>query len=107
MKILGEKGRANVCGVRIRKIRQERGYSQNDLAIKLQLADMNLTQKAISRIETGDRVVPDYELKYFAAVLDVSVTELLGVGVDCIIKIGMGSSLFLIICYYIFILQAG
>ena len=89
MKILGEKGRANVCGVRIRKIRQERGYSQNDLAIKLQLADMNLTQKSISRIETGDRVVPDYELKYFAAVLDVSVTELLGVGVDCIIKIGM------------------
>lgn len=84
MKILGEKGRANVCGVRIRKIRQERGYSQNDLAIKLQLADMNLTQKAISRIETGDRVVPDYELKYFAAVLGVLVTELLGIGVDCI-----------------------
>ena len=107
MKILGEKGRANVCGVRIRKIRQERGYSQNDLAIKLQLADMNLTQKAISRIETGDRAVLDYELKYFAAVLDVSVTELLGVGVDCIIKIGMGSSLFLIICYYILDLQAG
>ena len=107
MKILGEKGRANVCGVRIRKIRQERGYSQNDLAIKLQLADMNLTQKAISRIETGDRVVPDYELKYFTAVLDVSVTELLGVGVDCIIKIGMDSSLFLIICYYILVLQAG
>ena len=84
MKILGEKGRANVCGVRIRKIRQERGYSQNDLAIKLQLADMNLTQKAISRIETGDRVVPDYELKYFAAVLGVSVTELLGIEEDYI-----------------------
>ena len=84
MKILGEKGRANVCGVRIRKIRQERGYSQNDLAIKLQLADMNLTQKAISRIETGDRVVPDYELKYFAAVLGVLVTELLGIEEDYI-----------------------
>ena len=79
MKILGEKGRTNICGSRIRKIRQERGYSQNDLAIKLQLADMNLTQKAISRIETGDRVVLDYELKYFAAVLGVSVAELLGI----------------------------
>ena len=40
---------------------------------------MNLTQKAISRIETGDRVVLDYELKYFAAVLGVSVAELLGI----------------------------
>ena len=79
MKILGEKGKTNICGSRIRKIRQERGYSQNDLAIKLQLADMNLTQKAISRIETGDRAVLDYELKYFSAVLDVSVAELLGI----------------------------
>ena len=40
---------------------------------------MNLTQKAISRIETGDRAVLDYELKYFSAVLDVSVAELLGI----------------------------
>ena len=82
MKILGEKGRTNICGSRIRKIRQERGYSQNDLAIKLQLADMSLTQKAISRIETGDRVVLDYELKHFAAVLGVSVAELLGIEED-------------------------
>mgnify|MGYP000544813791 FL=1 len=79
MKILGEKGKTNICSSRIRKIRQERGYSQNDLAIKLQLADMSLTQKAISRIETGDRAVLDYELKYFSAVLDVSVAELLGI----------------------------
>ena len=79
MKILGEKGKTNICSSRIRKIRQERGYSQDDLAIKLQLADMSLTQKAISRIETGDRAVLDYELKYFSAVLDVSVAELLGI----------------------------
>ncbi len=79
MKILGEKGKTNICSSRIRKIRQERGYSQNDLAIRLQLADMSLTQKAISRIETGDRAVLDYELKYFSAVLDVSVAELLGI----------------------------
>ena len=78
MKILGEKGRTNICGSRIRKIRQEQGYSQNDLAIRLQLADMSLTQKAISRIETGERVVADYELLYLAKVLRVRVEDLLG-----------------------------
>ena len=45
---------------------------------------MNLTQKAISRIETGDRAVLDYELKYFSAVLGVSVAELLGIEEDFI-----------------------
>ena len=78
MKILGEKGKTNICGSRIRKIRQEQGYSQNDLAIRLQLADMSLTQKAISRIETGHRVVPDYEIRYLAEALGVSVMYLLG-----------------------------
>ncbi len=48
----------------------------------LQLADMSLTQKAISRIKTGDRAVLDYELKYFTAVFSASVTELLRIEDD-------------------------
>lgn len=43
----------------------------------MQLAGLNLNQKAVSRIETGDRVVPDFELNYFATVLDVPVCTLL------------------------------
>lgn len=78
MKISGEKGRANSCGVRIHEKWLELGYSQNDLAIRLQLIGLNVTQKTISRIETGDRIVPDYELPYFARVLNVSVGYLLG-----------------------------
>jgi hypothetical protein len=31
----------------------------------------------VSRIETGDRVVPDFELSYFATVLGVPVCTLL------------------------------
>lgn len=46
--------------------------------MKLQLVGLGITQKTISRIETGDRVVPDYELKYFAEALGVSVGFLLG-----------------------------
>lgn len=39
---------------------------------------MNINQKAISRIETGERVVADYELLYLAKVLRVRVEDLLG-----------------------------
>lgn len=78
MKISGEDGKANICGARIRESREKRGFSQNDLAIRLQLAGMGMTQKTISRIETGDRVVLDYELKYFAEALGVSIMYLLG-----------------------------
>ena len=78
MKITGEKGQANSCGGRIRKLREARGYSQNDLAIRLQLAGINMTQKIISCIETGHRVVPDYEIQYLAEALGVSVMYLLG-----------------------------
>lgn len=62
----------NICGERLRKIRKRRGLSQEDLAAKLQLRGLDLTQKAISRIETGSRLVTDYELKYLAEVLKIS-----------------------------------
>ncbi len=53
------------------------GLSQKQLAARLQLAGLGLTQKAVSRIETGDRVVPDYELIVFSEVLKVPICTLL------------------------------
>lgn len=70
-------GKCNVSGNIIRDLREAAKMSQEDLAAKMQLAGLNLTQKAISRIETGDRVVPDFELLYFSSVLNVSVLTLL------------------------------
>lgn len=78
MKLYKYNGSANVSGKRIRKRREELGLSQEELAGKLQLAGLLIGQKAISRIETGERVVPDFELLYFSEVLRVSVAELLG-----------------------------
>ena len=54
------------------------GLSQEQLAVRLQLDGLELTQKAISRMETGERVVADYELVYLARALEVGVLELLG-----------------------------
>lgn len=70
-------GRCNASGSKIKALRETAGLSQEQLAAKIQLAGLNLNQKAISRIETGDRVVPDFELLFFSEVLDVPVGELL------------------------------
>lgn len=70
-------GRCNASGAKIRELRECAGLSQEQLAARLQLAGLNLNQKAISRIEAGIRVMPDYELIYFSGVLDVPVCKLL------------------------------
>jgi transcriptional regulator with XRE-family HTH domain len=54
------------------------GWSQEELAAKLQLSGLQLGQMAVSRIETGKRVVPDFELPILAEVLRVSTDWLLG-----------------------------
>ena len=79
MKISRPDGRCNVSGDRVKAARERAGLSQEQLAAKLQLAGLSITQKAISRIETGDRVVADYELEYLAGALGVSVYHLLGI----------------------------
>ena len=53
------------------------GPSQETLAAYLQLKGLDLNQKAISRIETGDRVIPDYELQYFSEALGAPISVLL------------------------------
>ncbi len=69
--------RCNISGEKIKEYREKSGFSQEQLAAKLQLVGLNLNQKAISRIETGDRVVPDFELLYFSEIFRVPVTALL------------------------------
>ena len=64
--------RFNLCGERVREARMRMGWSQEELAAKL------LGQMAVSRIETGKRVVPDFELPILAEVLRVSTDWLLG-----------------------------
>lgn len=77
MKIYRPDGRCNVSGEKVRELRERAGISQEQLAAKIQLAGLSITQKAISRIETGDRVVADYELQYLADALGTTVYQLL------------------------------
>lgn len=77
MKLYSFRGRCNISGERIRKAREAEGFSQEQLAAKLQLLGLEITQKSISRIETGLRVVPDYELQFFAKALNKPILWLI------------------------------
>lgn len=78
MRLLTFEGRRNICGERVQKAREGQKLSQEELAAKIQLNGHLLTQKAISRIETGLRVVPDYKIPLLASALKVDPLWLLG-----------------------------
>ena len=70
--------RLNLCGSRVREARQRAGISQDELSVQLQLRGLQVGQMAVSRMETGKRIVPDYELPIIADALRVTVEWLLG-----------------------------
>ncbi len=71
-------GKCNLSGERIQQARIRARLSQEQLAIKLQLAGLQMGQMAVSRIETGKRLVPDFELPIIAQALGVTTDWLLG-----------------------------
>ena len=70
--------KCNISGDRIRQCRMDAGLTQEDLAIRMQLNGLQMGQMAISRIETGKRLVADFELVIFSRVLGVSMEWLTG-----------------------------
>jgi transcriptional regulator with XRE-family HTH domain len=78
LKIYRPEGRCNISGERVRAARERAGISQERLAYKIQIAGLDITQKVISRIENGSRVVADYELDYLATALGTTINHLLG-----------------------------
>lgn len=67
----------NISGERIREQRLRLRLSQSTLAARVQTEGVILEQGMISRIESGDRIVTDYELRALAKVLGVPVDYLL------------------------------
>ena len=70
----------NIVGARIRKARLDAkpAITQSDLVARLQLEGLkDIDQPIISRIEKGDRIVADYEIKAIAKALKVTVGWLL------------------------------
>ena len=76
MKIYDFEGQKNISGDRIHQVRATKRISQADLAARMQ--GVFIEREAISKIETGDRFVTDYELMIFAEVLGVTMDWLTG-----------------------------
>ena len=66
MKIYNYNGAANL------------GLSQDELAARLQVQNVILSQKCISRMEKGERFITDYELLILSKVLKKDLYWLLG-----------------------------
>lgn len=78
MKIYDFEGQKNISGDRIHQVRATKRISQADLAARMQVKGVFIEREAISKIETGDRFVTDYELMIFADVLGVTMDWLTG-----------------------------
>lgn len=66
----------NMVGGNVRKLRLERGMSQQALSNKLETLAIYICRGSISRIEDRQRTVTDIELYGLAKVLGVSITSL-------------------------------
>ena len=68
----------NVVGKYIKKIREEQGLTQEQLAIRIELEGWQVDRFVVSKIERGDRHLTDIETRTIAQALKVSVSKLFG-----------------------------
>lgn len=77
MKQIQYYGNKNIISKRLKELRLKNKLSQNELAAKLQLMNLNIDQQIISRIEHNQRIVTDYELVCISKVLNADVNYFL------------------------------
>lgn len=67
----------NIIAENLKKLRENKGISQTNLAAKLQTMNVNIDQQMISKIEKNKRQVTDYELACICKCLSITPNELL------------------------------
>ena len=69
----------NIIGEKVKLARIKNKITQEQLAARLELNDVQLDRIAIARIESGNRFVADYEVVEIAKALNISVEFLLSI----------------------------
>ena len=69
-------GNRNVIGHNICRLRKEKGISQNELLLRIQLLGVDMTQSKLSRIEGRCVIVTDRDMIAIAHALGVTMDEL-------------------------------
>ena len=67
----------NAISDSLRLYRLQHHLTQQQLASKMQVLGVNMDQQMISKIESNNRIVTDYELACFCHVLKIEPNELL------------------------------
>lgn len=70
-------GKLNVIGLKIKYYRMKNGWSLSELSNRLMLQGIDIPKSSLQRMETGGRVIRDYELAGFSKVFKVSPNILL------------------------------
>lgn len=68
----------NVIGKYVKEIREKQGLTQEQLAIRIEIAGWKIDRFIVSKIERGDRHLSDVEVQTIAQALKVSVSRLFG-----------------------------
>lgn len=66
----------NRTGSAIRKIREKKGLTQDQLAVKCQLLEWNISRGTLAKIESRVRRMTDFEVELAAKALGVEISEL-------------------------------
>lgn len=66
----------NIWGPALRRFRRERGWSQEELASRVQRAGWDLSRVVLFRIESGERLLVDYETEFLLRVLGRTLKDL-------------------------------
>ena len=67
----------NVTSKQLKIARIKSGLTQNQLAAKMQISNIDIDQKIISKIENNRRIVTDYELACFCKILSTDEKDML------------------------------
>jgi transcriptional regulator with XRE-family HTH domain len=65
----------NIIGPQVRRLRNQRGWSQEQLAAKLQIAGWDISRSALAKIETRLQWMRDYQLAYLLNVFRVDYAD--------------------------------
>jgi transcriptional regulator with XRE-family HTH domain len=68
--------RLNITGRMIAWLRYQRGWTQTELAVEIQLLRCHMTRQLLAHIEHGRSMLSDIQLPYVARALGVSVLDL-------------------------------
>ncbi len=75
-------GRLNVTSKKIKELRIKNNLSLSELSTKLALMGIDISKPSLHKLETGKRILKDYELCGLAQVFHVPLEELLSNFID-------------------------